>query len=130
MSEVSKVFGLGKGTSFGNGLSSLDLIITFTDFDRLLIEPIYKDDDLKTDTKVTRFIPIEPGNDIELAKDALLLFAPSLFAGIKSFPELMKITGSEFVEQLGPSWGKIREEAEPVLSRLNLVELEIKPINK
>ena len=129
MSEVYKIFGLGAAFPFGDGISSLDMLVTFIDFDRLLVEPIYKDESLKKDTRIKGFVPFSPENENQILQDAFLLFAPSVFKKIKNYAKLVEITDKrEFYEinERNQVWQEIRKESKPIFRQLNIFELAVK----
>lgn len=128
MSSVYKIFGLGHKFPFGTGISNLDMLITFTDFDRLLVEPVYKNEDLKKNSNIKGFIPFSPNNESQILHDALLLFAPSIFKHMNTYPKLLKYTKENKViafSKKNPEWEEIRKESEKIFKQLNIFELKI-----
>lgn len=132
MSEVYQIFGLGCGFPFGDGISTLDMLITYTDYDRLVINPVYNNQELKKDTIVKGFVPCGPGNDAQNIQDAFMLFAPTIFEKMKDYSKLKEITSSnEFLSlsENDEQWNELRRKARPIFKRLNIFELEIKKLN-
>ena len=136
MAGFSKLFvigGLG-GFDGADGVNPIQMQIWVGDADRQWLEPHYVDGAIKPMGTVRSLVPEGPYHPNSLI-DACIAFFPKHFEECPSLAEAAKqlegVTLLDFDKENIPSvWPKLRDEARPFFSRLNIFEAELKPMAK
>jgi len=132
-SKLYVVGGIG-GYLGADGVNPIEFMILIGDADRQWLEPHYFDRSIKPIGRLRTIVPGAPNHPDSLI-DACLAFCPRYFNTCPSFAEVaLALRDAERLDfharhqDIPEAWAKLREEARPMFSRMNIWRADLVPI--
>lgn len=134
-STMYVIGGLG-GFMGADGVNPIELLILVGDADRQWFEPYYLNKSIKPIGKIRTIVPTGPDHPDSLL-DACITFYPQYFRSCPSLLEveiaLREVERLDFhlhPNEIPTAWIKLREEAKPLFTAMNIWRADLVPISR